>query len=173
MFRNDAGRRFQDVTTAGDFGHLQKGHGIAFGDVDDDGDQDVFEQLGGAVTTDTAHSVLFANPGNGNAWIELTLEGVQSNRRAIGARIAITVEGPGGTRSIHRTVGSGGSFGASPLRQAVGLGDARRILSVVVRWPGGRPQTLTGLEPRHRYRVREGDDGARRVDRPAFRLAGP
>ena len=33
MFRNDRGRRFEDVTTAGDFGHLQKGHGIAFADL--------------------------------------------------------------------------------------------------------------------------------------------
>ena len=161
------------MTTAGDFGHLQKGHGIAFGDVDDDGDQDVFEQMGGAVTTDTSHSVLFANPGNGNAWIELTLEGAQSNRSAIGARIAVTVEGPSGRRAVHRTVGSGGSFGASPLRQHIGLGDARRILSIELRWPAtGKSQTLTGVEPRHRYRVREGDERARKVDRPAFKVAG-
>ena len=173
MFRNDGGRRFQDVTTAGDFGHLQKGHGIAFGDVDDDGDQDVFEQMGGAVTTDTSHSVLFANPGNGNAWIELTLEGAQSNRSAVGARITVTVEGPNGRRSIHRTVGSGGSFGASPLRQHIGLGDARSVVSVEVRWPStGRTQVLSGLESRHRYRAREGDGNTRQVDRPAFKLAG-
>jgi hypothetical protein len=173
MFRNDGGRRFQDVTTAGDFGHLQKGHAIAFGDVDDDGDQDVFEQMGGAVTSDTSHSVLFANPGNGSAWVELTLEGVTSNRSAIGARVTVTAEGPSGRRSVHRTVGSGGSFGASPLRQHVGLGDARRILSVEVRWPAtGQTQTVTGVEPRHRYHVREGDGRARRVDRPAFKLAG-
>ena len=37
MFRNDAGRRFQNVTTSGGFGHLQKGHAVAFGDIDDTG----------------------------------------------------------------------------------------------------------------------------------------
>ena len=42
------GRVFQDVTTAGNFGHLQKGHAVAFGDIDNDGDQDVFEEMGGA-----------------------------------------------------------------------------------------------------------------------------
>ena len=40
MLRNDAGRRFQNVTTSGGFGHLQKGHGIAFADLDNDGDHD-------------------------------------------------------------------------------------------------------------------------------------
>ena len=67
MFRNDGGKRFQDVTTAGNFGHLQKGHGIAFGDVDNDGDQDVFEEMGGASSADQAYSALYENPGNANA----------------------------------------------------------------------------------------------------------
>ena len=48
MFGNDAGKRFQEVTTAGNIGHLQKGHAIAFGHLDTDGDQDIFEQMGGA-----------------------------------------------------------------------------------------------------------------------------
>ena len=41
-----------DVTTAGGFGHLQKGHGVVFADLDNDGDQDVFEQIGGAYPGD-------------------------------------------------------------------------------------------------------------------------
>src|SRR5690606_28194883 len=41
MFRNAGGVRFQDVTTSGGFGQLQKGHGIAFADLDNDGDQDI------------------------------------------------------------------------------------------------------------------------------------
>ena len=40
---------FQDVTTSGGFGHLQKGHGIAFGDIDNDGDQDVYHGDGRCV----------------------------------------------------------------------------------------------------------------------------
>jgi hypothetical protein len=47
MFRNANGQFFQDVTTSGGFGHLQKGHGISLGDLDNDGDQDVFEVIGG------------------------------------------------------------------------------------------------------------------------------
>ena len=43
MYRNDLHNsgKFQDVTSSGNFGHLQKGHGIAFADLDNDGDLDV------------------------------------------------------------------------------------------------------------------------------------
>jgi ASPIC/UnbV protein/VCBS repeat protein len=162
MFRNDGGKAFQDVTTAGDFGHLQKGHAVCFGDYDEDGDQDIFAELGGAYTADTAHSALFANPGNANAWLRLTLEGVRSNRGAVGARIKVTADGPEGRRVVHRTVGSGGSFGASPLRQEIGLGPARRILDVEVSWPSGQTQRFAGLALRRRYHLREGSPEARK-----------
>ena len=48
LYRNDAGMRFLDVTAASGLGNLQKGHGIAFADFDNDGDQDVFAEMGGA-----------------------------------------------------------------------------------------------------------------------------
>ena len=92
MFRNADGRSFQDVTTAGNFGHLQKGHAIAFGDVDNDGDQDVFEEMGGAFLADKAYSTLYLNPGEGNHWLRLELQGVRSNRSAIGARIKVELK---------------------------------------------------------------------------------
>jgi hypothetical protein len=171
LFRNDAGRRFDDVTTAVDAGHLQKGHGIAFGDLDDDGDQDLFEEMGGAVLTDRARSALYLNPGNANAFVGLELEGVRANRSALGARVAVTVETGAGRRTIHRTVGSGGSFGASPLRLEIGLGAAPRISGVEIVWPGsGVRQTVEGLSPGRRYRVREGEP-AREVARVPIRLA--
>src|SRR5438045_7948375 len=101
MFRNAEGRFFQDVTTAGGFGHLQKGHGIAFGDIDNDGDQDVFEKMGGAVEADHYRSVLYENPGNDNRWLKLKLVGVPSNRSGIGARIKVTVDSSEGPQSIY------------------------------------------------------------------------
>src|SRR5690606_75963 len=121
MFRNDGGRRFQDVTTSGGFGQLQKGHGVAFGDIDNDGDQDIYSVVGGAVAADHYHNQLFANPGHGNRSIKLVLEGVTSNRPAIGARIKVVAETASGERVLHRVVGSGGSFGAHAMRQEIGL----------------------------------------------------
>jgi hypothetical protein len=157
MFRNDGGKRFQEVTTSGGFGQLQKGHGIAFADFNNDGEQDIFSKVGGAAEADTAHSQLFANPGHGNNWIKLKLEGVQTNRAAIGVRIKLVVPAADGERAIYRTVGSGGSFGAAPMRQEIGIGQARTIKRVEIFWPvTGVTQIVTGLEINRLYRVREG-----------------
>ena len=124
MYRNRDGRGFSNVTYAGGFGHLQKGHAIAFADLDNDGDQDVFEQMGGAFPGDRFGNALYENPGFGNRWITVELRGVRSNRSAIGARIrAVVVDEDGGARrSVYRHVNSGGSFGGNPLRQTLGLG---------------------------------------------------
>jgi FG-GAP-like repeat/ASPIC and UnbV len=173
MFRNDGGKRFQDVTVAGNFGNLQKGHAVAFGDLDNDGDQDVFEVMGGAYLADKAYSTLFKNPGNRNHWLTLDLEGVRSNRRALGARIEVVVDTRQGRRSIFRTVGSGGSFGANPFRQEIGLGDAKRIVSVKVFWPvTGETQGVEGIALDRRYAVREGQREARLLQRSTFALGG-
>jgi len=161
MFRNDGGRRFQDVTTAGGFGHIQKGHGVAFGDLDNDGDQDVYIKMGGAYSGDSYRCSLFQNPGHGNHWVTLKLEGVDSNRSAVGARIRLVVDTPSGERSIYKTVGSGGSFGASPMRQEIGLGPATALRQVEVRWPAtGETQQVTGVAMDGFYRIREGDPKA-------------
>ena len=101
MFRNAGGRCFQDVTTSGGFGHLQKGHGVSFGDLDNDGDQDVFEVIGGWFSGDTYQNVLYENPATATTGSRSALEGTRSNRMAIGARLKIRVATPRGPRDIH------------------------------------------------------------------------
>lgn len=156
MFRNDDGKRFQDVTVSGGFGQLQKGHAIAFGDINNDGEQDVYSIVGGAVEGDFNYSQLFANPGHGNKWLKLKLEGVKTNRAAIGARIKVVLETDGGERSLYRTVGSGGSFGASSMRQEFGLGKARSIKRVEIFWPvTGATQVIAGMKVNEAYCIRE------------------
>jgi hypothetical protein len=130
---NRGGKSFVSITASSGTGELHKGHGIAIADLDRDGDADIVAEVGGAVPADRHGLRLFENPGNRNDWINLRLVGVKSNRAAIGARIKITVENaaaganPPAARSIHRTVGSGGSFGANPMEQHVGLGPSARI----------------------------------------------
>jgi hypothetical protein len=172
MFRNNGGQSFQEVTTAGGFGHLQKGHGVSFGDIDNDGDQDIFEVMGGAYAGDKAYSVLYENPGNTNRWIVLKLEGVRSNRSAIGARVKVSLTAPSGSREIHRTVGSGGSFGCNPLRQEIGLGDSTQIAAVEVFWPvSGKKQTFGGLEAGRTYHIREGSPDPTVVPMRSFKFS--
>jgi hypothetical protein len=172
MFRNTEGKFFQDVTTAGGFGHLQKGHGIAFADIDNDGDQDIFANMGGAYTGDIYRKALFENPGNSNHWVKLKLVGVKSNRAAIGTRIKVTVQAPAGKRSIYKTVNSGGSFGANPLRQEIGLGAAESIVELEVFWPtSGLTQRFSSLHLDRCYRISEGDSKPTLVQLKSFKLA--
>ena len=183
MFRNDGGRRFQDVTTAGNFGHLQKGHAIAWGDVDNDGDLDIFEQMGGAYQADRAYSALYENPLASAAaprtdWISLELAGTTANRSAIGARVTVRLRTPAGPRQVHRVVSTGGSFGASTLRLFVGLGDATAIDGVDVTWPVARVaaapvpvQTFAGLSPGRHYRLTQAAPAAVELQRPPLAFA--
>ena len=161
MYRNRDGRGFSNVTYAGGFGHLQKGHGVVFADLDNDGDQDVFEQMGGAFPGDRFGNALYENPGFGNHWITVKLEGVRSNRSAIGARLhAVVVDDDESVRrSIYRHVNSGGSFGGNPLRQTIGLGTASRLERLDIFWPAtGITQTFADLPLDRVIHIVEGEE---------------
>ena len=170
MFRNADGKKFQEVTGSGGFGHLQKGHGIAFGDLDNDGDQDIFCVLGGAYSGDVYMNACFENPGQGNHWLTVLLEGTRSNRGAIGARLRVEIETADGSRVIHRTVGTGGSFGSSSLQQEIGLGRAVRVRTLSVTWPSGGVQSFEGLELDRFVKIREGDSRVQVLERTKIQL---
>ena len=165
LYRNEGGRQFVDITTAAEVGHIQKGHGVAFFDFDHDGDQDIFVELGGAFAGDAYNNALFENPGTGNGWIVVQLVGGDSNRSAIGARIRAQIAEAGRKRSVFRWVNSGGSFGASPLRQHIGLGGASVIERLEIRWTGtAAVQEFTDVRPGQHILVREGTDGYTALD---------
>ena len=164
MLRNDAGRGFQDVTTSGGFGHLQKGHGVSFADIDSDGDQDIYHQLGGFYPGDGFHNALFQNPGHGNHFLVLELRGVESHTSGSGARVEVRVEGPEGERSIHRAPGCVSSFGGSPSRLEIGLGDAERVVSLEIRWPvSGETDSYSEVPMDARVRATEGGTSLERL----------
>jgi hypothetical protein len=134
MFKNIGGRRFSEITGTSGTGHLQKGHGVAIGDWDRDGDVDVFVQTGGAVNGDKYHNILFQNPGQGNHWLTVKLVGKKTNRAAFGARIKLVTAGED-PLTVHRHVSSGSSFGANPLQQTIGLAKATRAAQLEIYWP--------------------------------------
>ncbi len=174
LLRNHDGKYFVDVTTSSGTGEWHKGHGVAFADLDNRGDEDIIFEVGGATLGDSHAFRLFENPGHGNDWISLKLVGVKTNRAAIGARIKVTVENQGqGTRSIYRTVGSGGSFGASPLQQHIGLGKSARIVDLEIWWPTSNTrQRFSNVDKNQFLQINEFAQEYTKLDRRPYRLGG-
>ncbi|UZH54508.1 VCBS repeat-containing protein [Salinimicrobium tongyeongense] len=157
VFRNDAGEKFQDVTTAGGLGHVQKGHAVSFSDIDNDGDQDIYVVMGGAYEGDNFFNSVYLNPyQDENNWISLKLEGIKANKAAIGSRIEVTVIENGSPRTIFHTVSPGGSFGASTLRAQIGLRKASEVKEVKIQWAGsGTQQVFKNLKLNTFYKITE------------------
>ena len=97
---------------------------------------------------------------------------MKTNRAAIGARLTVTIEDDRGTRrSVHRTVNSGGSFGASPLQQHVGLGRGAKTVDVEVYWPVSRTrQRFAGVARNQVIQIRELADRFEPLARPPIPL---
>ncbi|MBK7876216.1 MAG: CRTAC1 family protein [Planctomycetes bacterium] len=171
MYRNQRGKGFANVTFAGGFGHLQKGHGVVFADLDGDGDQDVLEEIGGAYPGDAYHVVLFENPGFGAHWIHLALRGEGSNRFGVGAQLSLEIVDGTERRTVRKVVNTGGSFGCNPLRQELGVGGATRIEKLEVFWPTTNTRQVFESVPVDRvFEVREGAKELRELERKPFRL---
>jgi hypothetical protein len=171
MFLNNGGQGFSNVTMGGGFGHLQKGHGVSFADIDNDGDQDVYVQMGGQLPGDKYYDALFENPGFSNRWITIKLVGKQSNASAIGARIHVKILESGEPRSIYRRVNSGGSFGCNPLRQNIGLGKADRIESIEIYWPtSDLTQTFQEVAMDQPIQITEGESSSKTIEINSFVL---
>jgi hypothetical protein len=145
MFKNVNGQRFSEITVSSGTGHLQKGHAVACGDWDRDGDVDLFVEMGGAVDGDRYHNILFQNPGQQNNWVTLKLVGQKTNRAAIGARIKVVTVGQQ-PLTVYRHVSSGSSFGANTLQQTIGLGKADRVARLEIHWPvSGTTQVFSDI----------------------------
>jgi hypothetical protein len=169
MLRNVGARKFEDVTLETGLGHLQKGHGIAFADFDHDGDQDIYSQLGGTFPGDNYFNALFANPGQGSANHFLYLK-LSSSRSVLGARIKVELDNPGGPKELHRAVGFMSSFGHTPYRQEIGLGQARAIRAIEVRWPSGTVQRFRPPPMDSQLELVENAPEARLLDMKSFTL---
>jgi hypothetical protein len=175
LLRNHEGKYFTDVTASSGTGDLHKGHGVTFADLGNEGHEDLLVSIGGATPGDAHQFRVFENPGNGNNWVTIKLVGVKSNRAGIGARIKLTVEDEGqATRSIYRTVGSGGSFGANPIEQHIGLGKSARINSLEVWWPASDTrQSFTRVGKNQFIEIKEFAKDYTKLERKSFRLGSP
>ena len=107
------------------------GRGAAFGDLNNDGWQDVvMTVLGGPPQ-------VFLNRGGKQHWLVINLHGTRSNRDGLGARVRVN----GQTRFATT---SGSYLSASDKRLHFGLG-AVDTAKVEIEWPSGTHQTLNGV----------------------------
>jgi hypothetical protein len=173
LFKNQAGKRFVEVTAGSGTGSLQKGHGVAIGNLLNDGSPVIFAELGGMAPGDAYYSALYRNPDSKNNWIDLKLVGVKTNRAAIGARIRLTLpDEEGKARKVYKHVTSGGSFGASPLQQHIGVGKARRIEKLEIDWPtSGTRQVFCAVGVNQFLEVKEFAKTYSRLNRHAVKLS--
>jgi hypothetical protein len=161
MLKNVGGTRFSEITGSTGTGHLQKGHGVACGDWDRDGDNDVFIQTGGAIAGDQFHNLMFQNPGQGNHWLTVKLIGKKTNRAAVGARIKVVTAGEK-PLTIHRHISSGSSFGANPLQQTIGLARSNRVALLEIHWPTTKTtQVFRDIPADQAIEITEFDDNYR------------
>ncbi len=144
------GGRLTDVSgrSGEPFRPLHLGRGLAVGDLDNDGLLD-------ALVLNQNEPLVYLHNQTKRAghFIRFSLEGTKSNRDAVGARVTI---GCGGRRRVVERVGGGSYQSASDPRLHFGLGAARQVESVEVRWPSGQVDHHEGLAVDREYRLREG-----------------
>ncbi len=156
LFHNEKGKNWTNVSAmAGPaFQKSWPARGLAVGDFDNDGGVDVLISNNGG-----APLLLHNEVGRQNNWLGLKLVGVRSNIDAIGARVTWSFNGV--TRSMLKT--GGGSFLSShDPRLVLGIGQAKKIDSLEVKWPlpSGKTERFTSL-PINRYITIKEDEGIR------------
>jgi hypothetical protein len=122
--------------------------GLAVGDLFNDGNLDlVIENIDG-------RPVVLKNSGiEGRHWVSFELAGTTSNRMALSAKVRIIAGGMTQTDEIH----SGGSYlSQNDTRLHFGLGSARKIDSVEIRWPSGKIDRMNNLPADNYYYLLEG-----------------
>jgi hypothetical protein len=150
VFRNVDGSRFEDVTSASGPGATtpHSSRGAAFGDFDNDGDQDVL-----VFNMNEPPSLLRNDNTTGNHWIGVRLEGTKSNRAALGATVRVTA---GGRTQARAVLSQSSYYSHDDLRLHFGLGSAVKADAIEIRWPSGAVETLHDVEGNTVVAIKEG-----------------
>jgi len=140
LLRNQGGKTFANVSAQSGEAFIKPsvGRGLAVGDIDNDGDEDVVVSV-----LDGPASVFLNDGGNARGnWIIVDPAGTKSNRDGIGAEITLTTA----SGSQFATVTTTSSYqSASDHRVHFGLGKDSSIPKIEIRWPSGTLQTLANV----------------------------
>ena len=150
VYRNRGDGRFDDVTEqlGAPVTVPKAGRGAAYADFDNDGDVDILVN-----NVHDTPELYRLDQREARSWSALRLVGVQSNRSAIGARVVLTA---GGVTQVSEVRGGGSYYSQNDLRMHFGLGSAKTIDRVEVRWPNGNIEVWTGVEPNRIVTLAEG-----------------
>ncbi|MCD4730863.1 MAG: FG-GAP-like repeat-containing protein [Bacteroidales bacterium] len=147
LYRNE-GLYFLDVLAEVGMAGNQHTGSITWGDFNNDGFLDLYLSNNG-----TANNLYVSNANNMNKWIVMKLQGDPSNKSAIGTRIRIVANGQSQIREVQ---GGSGHNGQHSLPVEFGIGQATIIDTVIVNWPSGLEQTITGIVPNQILSLTEG-----------------
>jgi hypothetical protein len=150
VYRNRGDGRFDDITEqlGPPVTVAKAGRGAAFADFDNDGDVDVL--VSNVHEAPELYRLDQRQPRN---WAALQLTGTSSNRSAIGARVKVIA---GGITQVGEVRGGGSYYSQNDLRQHFGLGAAKSIDRVEVRWPNGREEEWTAVDANRIVTLTEG-----------------
>lgn len=156
LYRNMRNGRFEEVTEMAGPGisAAVAARGCAFGDFDNDGDQDMVVNVVNGLP-----QLLRCDSSSGNNWIKLKLIGTKSNRSAIGARVTCVATLRGDSKphkQIDEVRSGGGYFSQNDLRLHFGLGKSEKVDLIEIRWPSGQVDMLKDIAPNQVIVVKEG-----------------
>ncbi len=148
LFRNLGNGAFEELETQGGSGITtpHSSRGCAFGDFDNDGDLDVL-----IVNMNEPPSLLRNDLNPKYNWIKFKLEGVKSNRSAIGARVLVHF---GGKVQAQAVVSQSSYYSCNDPRLHFGIGDAKEV-DVDVFWPNGLHEVFRKLSANRLVTIRE------------------
>lgn len=149
LFRNSGAGKFTEVTNqmGPDFSRPRVARGVAYADIDNDGDLDMI------MTTNGGPAQLFRNDGGTNRSLRIKLIGTKSNRDGIGAVVHLQ----SGTNRQWSMLRSGSSYlSQSELVLTFGLGSAAKADRIEIEWPSGQHDTLTNVDADQIITVQEG-----------------
>ncbi|MFT4641641.1 MAG: hypothetical protein ACI8T1_004984 [Verrucomicrobiales bacterium] len=165
-YQNHGDLNLEDVSKGWGLDHVGMSFGSVHTDLDRDGDLDLV-----VVNLEEPASV-YRNDGQGGNRVLVSLQGTESNPRGIGARV--TVETADRKQRRQNIIVRGYMASHEPILH-FGLGDATTIDRLIIDWPSGHRQEITGLAANHHHTVTEPNGRsparphARKLPEPLFK----
>ena len=143
-FRNRRDLSFEDASRTWGFDTRGVAHGMAFGDLDNDGDLDV------VINTMNAPARVLRNEAAAPR-VAVRLKAAGANTRGVSAKVEIT----GGPVTQSQEMIAGGRYLSSDDPMRVFAAGSAKSLAIQVSWRSGRTTRIEGVLPNHMYEIHE------------------